>query len=221
MNLKIAPAAIVTTAALLVAGPAHAEKGDLLVRARAILVAPNESTSGITPAFPAEHARIDNSVMPEVDFTYMLTDHIGTELILATTKHDADGTSGTTGSIGRLASTWVLPPTLTLQYHFLPDAAIRPYVGAGVNYTIYYSEKASSALQSAVGPTTVSMKPSFGYALQAGLDVPVTRKWFVNLDVKYIDMGTTARLYTTAIGQQNLQVKLNPLVFGVGIGTKF
>ena len=66
--------------------------------------------------------------MPEVDITHMVSDNVGLELIAATTKHNASGTSGTTGGIGNLASTWVLPPTLTLQYHFAPEAKVRPQV---------------------------------------------------------------------------------------------
>lgn len=204
-----------------IAAPACAAQGDVLIRLRGIVVAPNESSSGITPTFPAEKVKISNSVMPEVDFTYMLTPHIGTELIVATTKHKASGRTGTTGTIGKLASTWVLPPTLTLQYHFAPEAKFRPYVGAGVNYTIFYSEKASKGLETAVGNTKVRMKSSFGYALQAGVDIPLTDRTFLNLDVKYIDIDTTTRLATTAIGTQRVKVHLDPLVVGVGFGMRF
>jgi outer membrane protein len=203
------------------AAPACAEKGDILVRLRGILVAPNESSGGITPTFPAEKVKVSNSFMPELDFTYMATSHIGAELILATTKHHASGKTGTTGSIGRLASTWVLPPTLTLQYHFMPDGAIRPYVGSGINYTIFYSEKASAGLKAAVGPTTVGMKDSVGYALQAGVDVPLTKRTFMNFDIKYLDINTTAVLATTAIGTQRVRVHLDPIVVGMGFGMKF
>lgn len=207
-----------------IAAPAFAqdrtgiEAGDVLFRVRGILVAPNESTSGINPTFPTEHASVNNSVMPEVDFTYMATDNIGFELIAATTKHTASGTSGTTGSIGKLASTWVLPPTLTAQYHFNPEGHIRPYVGAGINYTIFIDEKASDELKSAVGSTKVHMNDSVGWAGQVGVDVDITPKVFLNLDVKYIDMDTTATLRTTAIGTQSLRVHLDPFVFGVGLG---
>jgi outer membrane protein len=207
--------------ACLATGAAHAAQGDVLVRARAIVVAPNEKSGSVLPAFPGEKVSVNNSVMPEVDFTYMWTDHIGTELILATTKHNASGRTGTTGTIGKLASTWVLPPTLTLQYHFAPEGTIRPYVGAGLNYTIFYSEKASKGLKSAVGDTDVSMKSSFGYALQAGVDVPIGKRSFINLDVKYIDIDTTARLATTAAGTQRVKLHLDPFVFGIGIGTRF
>lgn len=200
------------------AAPANAAAGDVLVRIRGIIVAPNESTSGITPTFPTEKVKINNSAAPEVDFTYMASDNIGFELIAATTKHHATGTSGTTGSIGRLASTWVLPPTLTAQYHFAPAAKVRPYVGAGINYTLFYSEKPSSALEAAVGPTKVKMKSSFGWAAQAGIDFDLSKNMFLNLDVKYIDIRTTARLSTTAIGVQRVKVNLNPIVVGVGVG---
>lgn len=203
------------------AAPACAEKGDVLVRLRGILVAPNERSSGITPTFPAEKVKVSNSFMPELDFTYMVTPHIGAELILATTKHHAGGKTGTTGSIGRLASTWVLPPTLTLQYHFTPDGPIRPYVGAGLNYTIFYKEKASKGLVAAVGPTSVGMKDSVGYALQAGVDVPLTKRTFVNFDIKYIDIDTTARLVTTALGTERVRVHLDPIVVGMGVGMRF
>lgn len=141
--------------AALLAGPAQAKQGDVLLRLRGIMVAPNEKSGSILPAFPGERVSVDNSIMPEVDVTYMATDHIGFELIAATTKHSASGRSGTTGGIGRLASTWVLPPTLTVQYHPVVDGHVRPYVGAGVNYTLFYAENASSGLEAAVGKTKV------------------------------------------------------------------
>ncbi|MBB4619623.1 OmpW/AlkL family protein [Sphingomonas abaci] len=194
--------------------------GDVLLRLRAIMVAPNERSGSILPAFPGEEARVDNSFMPEIDATYMASDHIGVELIASTTKHHADGRTGTTGSIGRLASTWVLPPTLTAQYHFAPTSHVRPYVGAGLNYTIFWNEKASSGLEKAVGATRVHMKDSVGWAAQAGIDVDLTRRVFLNLDVKYIDIDTTARLQTTAAGTQRVRLSLDPLVVGVGLGFK-
>ena len=91
--------------ALVLAGfaqPAHAEAGDVLVRLRGIMVAPNEDSGSVLPAFPGEEVSVDNNVMPEVDVTYMATDHIGFELIAATTKHTASGVSGTTGAVGKL-----------------------------------------------------------------------------------------------------------------------
>lgn len=213
---------IVAAAALLSAfAPAHAEAGDVYLRLRGIVVAPNETSGSVLPSFAGEKVKVDNSVMPEVDVTYMLADHWGLELIAATTKHTASGVTGTTGSIGKLASTWVLPPTLTLQYHPIKEGPVRPYVGAGVNYTIFYSEKASKALEAAVGDTKVRMSDSAGWAAQAGVDFDIGRNAFLNLDVKYIDMDTTARLTTTAAGVQRVRVHLDPFVFGAGVGFRF
>jgi outer membrane protein len=209
---------------LLLAGmaatPAMAEAGDTFIRVRGIMVAPNEDSTGITPAFPAETVSVNNAVAPEVDITHMLTNNFGVELIAATTKHSISGTTGTTGAIGKLASTWVLPPTLTLQYHFAPEAKARPYVGAGVNWTLFYKEKASNGLEAAVGQTNVNLSSSFGWAAQAGIDIDLNEKMFLNLDVKYIDLDTNARLRTTAAGIQRVGVDINPFVFGVGVGFK-
>ncbi len=207
--------------ALAFAHPASAKAGDVILRARAIIVAPQESSSGIQPTFPGEKVKVSNRWAPEVDVTYMLTDNIGFELIAATTKHHVSGRSGTTGSIGRLASTWVLPPTLTAQYHFAPDAAVRPYVGAGVNYTIFYSEKASSGLEGAVGDTDVSLSNSLGPAIQAGVDLDIGKNFFLNFDAKWVRIRTKARLNTTALGTERVKVHIDPLIFGVGIGRRF
>lgn len=216
-------AAIATLGAVMIAAsaPAHAEAGDFLVRGRFIVVAPQDGSSGITPAFPNDGVSVDTAYAPEIDFTYMLTKNIGLELIAATTKHSASGRSGTPAAVGKLLDTWVLPPTLTLQYHFAPDAGFRPYVGAGLNYTIFYNERASGSLEAALGATDVSLSNSFGWALQAGADVPLNSSLFLNFDIKYIDMDTTARLSTTAAGVQRVDVDINPIVIGVGIGMRF
>jgi outer membrane protein len=216
MRYLVAAAAI-----LAAASPAHAEAGDVLVRLRGIVVAPNEKSGSVLPAFPGEKVKVNNSFMPEVDVTYMVADHWGLELIAATTKHSASGKTGTTGGIGKLASTWVLPPTLTLQYHPIKDGPVRPYIGAGVNYTLFYSENASKGLETAVGKTSVKMKDSVGWAAQAGVDFKLNERMFLNLDVKYIDIDTTARLATTAAGVQRVRIGLDPFVFGAGVGMKF
>ncbi|CAN5213383.1 outer membrane beta-barrel protein [soil metagenome] len=221
MKTKIVLLTAAAASIAMLATPAQAKQGDVLVRLRGIMVAPNEKSGSVLPGFPGEKVKVDNSVMPEVDVTYMATDHIGFELIAATTKHTASGRSGTTGSIGKLASTWVLPPTLTAQYHPIVDGPIRPYVGAGVNYTLFYSENASDGLEAAVGKTSVHMSDSFGWAAQAGVDIDLNKKFFLNLDVKYIDINTTARLSTAAAGVQRVKINLDPLVFGVGVGMRF
>lgn len=210
---------ILAAAAIAVASPVHAEAGDVLVRARAILVSPTEESSGVQPAFPNDEVSVSDAFAPEVDVSYFLTDHLALELIAATTKHDIGG-KGALAPIGELADTWVLPPTLTLQYHFAPKAKVRPYVGAGLNYTLFYREDSSSALESAIGSTKVELSNSFGYALQAGVDFDVTEKVFLSLDVKYIDMDTKAKLTSGALVNRT-KVSIDPIVAGIGIGMRF
>lgn len=217
--MRFVTLATTTALALAALAPAHAAAGDWLVRLRAIAVIPQDSSGPILPSFPNAGVAVDTSYAPEVDFTYMFAKNWGAELILATDKHNISGTGALAGT-GNLASTWVLPPTLTVQYHFAPDGNFRPYVGAGLNYTIFYSESATRTLNNAIGPTDVSLSDSFGYALQAGFDIDVSPKWFLNFDFKFIDMSTNATLRTGALVNR-VDVKINPIILGIGVGTRF
>jgi outer membrane protein len=212
-------AALAVLASFGAATPALAKAGDVLVRVRAIGVLPNESSGPVLPTFPGATVGVGNSFMPEIDFTYMATDNLGLELIVATTRHGLSG-QGTLSGLDDLGRTWVLPPTLTLQYHFAPAAKVRPYVGAGLNYTIFYGDKTSDALNTAIGKTDLNLSNSFGWAAQAGVDFDVSEKLFVNFDIKYIDMNTKATL-TTGTLVNRVDVKINPIVVGIGLGMRF
>jgi outer membrane protein len=184
-------------AATLCAGAAQAAAGDYLVRGRVISVQPSSSSSPVTGVSAA------NQTTLEVDVTRFITNNIALELIAATTKHDVLLNGTKLGSVG------VLPPTLTAQYHFMPEAAIRPYAGAGLNYTRFYSVNLGTGLD-------VS-KNSFGGALQAGVDFQVNKEVFINLDVKKIFMKTDV----TNNGAYLTTLTINPVVIGLGIGMKF
>jgi len=146
---------------------------------------------------------------------YRFLDKWGVELLAAEPfEHDIDLNGN------ELASTKHLPPTLTLQYHLAPDSNIRPYVGAGINYSIFYSTKAGDALEAAVGPTKVKLNDSVGYALQAGVDIDITPKFFFNFDVKYIDMDPKARLNSGG-AINTTRFHIDPVVVGIGLGTRF
>jgi outer membrane protein len=106
----------------------------------------------------------------------------------------------------------VLPPTLLLQYHFNHAGRIRPYVGAGVNYTLFYNNGLNAGGQS-IGVTN----HSWGPALQAGVDVQVTKSLFVNADIKKIWMHTDATLGGQALGR----LSIDPVVVGLGVGMRF
>jgi outer membrane protein len=182
---------------------AFADQGDIIARLRVIDVSPDSSTNNTLSTLDVT-AKSD--VVPELDFTYMITNNIGTELILGTSRHKVDSSLGNLGKIS------VLPPTLTLQYHFTPQATFRPYVGAGVNYTRFYSNGLSA------GGTPLSVKEnSWGPALQVGADYMVTKDWFVNVDVKKLYIKTDVSANGTGLGT----LHIDPWVYGIGFGTTF
>ena len=203
-----------------IAAPAAAEQGDWLVRARAIMVAPQDDSGPVLPAVPTGSVTVDKAIVPELDFTYFFSNNIAAELILATSPHDVSG-AGAIAALGEIADVMALPPTLTLQYHFAPNAKFRPYVGVGANWTIFYSEDSKSSLDTALGGATrVSLDDSFSWAVQAGADFDITERVFLNVDVKYIDIDTTATLRTGA-AINTVDVEIDPLVVGVGLGMRF
>jgi outer membrane protein len=201
------------------AGAAYAEAGDWQVRLRAITVAPTEEAGDVLPGFPGGSVGVEDAYVPELDFTYFVANNIGVELILATSPHDIVG-EGSLAALGDVADVMALPPTLTLQYHFNPNGKIRPYAGVGVNFTVFYSADASDSLVNAVGPTSVDLDESFGVAFQLGADFELSERWFLNADVKYIQIDTTATLNSGG-AINTVDVDLDPIVAGVGIGYRF
>lgn len=215
------PAAFALTLGLTAMPAAAYEAGDWIVRARLISVSPDESSSAVRvgPANVAgSSVSVNNDVVPELDFTYMLDPHWGLELILATSSHDIDA-EGTLAGLGNIIDAKVLPPTLTLQYHFSPSSNIRPYAGVGINYTHFYDEEVTGGLD--VPGADVDLDDSWGLAAQVGVDVDINKDWFVNFDVKYIDISTEASFHNTAVGAVDVDVDIDPWVFGIGIGTTF
>lgn len=212
-------ASFLVAAALPVSQSYALDQGDWLVRLRGIAVIPTDESGGISPDLRTSGLDPQPAVVPEIDITYMATNNIGIELILATSKHDLDATGAIAG-IGKAAETMLLPPTLLLQYHFDTKSNFRPYVGAGINYTVAYLENADRALEAALGPTSVRADDSLGWAVQAGVDYHFNDNWFMNFDVKYIDIGLDVELNSRGT-VRTLDVDINPVIVGVGIGYRF
>jgi len=199
-----------TASVAAVAFPQEAEaKSPWLVRGRILAVLPDEDAT-VTPL--GGNLEIEDQYVPELDITYFFDEHWAAELILAVTPHDITHTP--TGlDIGKV---WLLPPTLTVQYHFQPDDPVfRPYIGAGINYTTFFGhDDADPAIYDA------KFGSSFGFALQAGVDFPINEHWSINVDVKKVWIDTDVDL-ETALGPQHASVDINPLVVGVGVAYRF
>jgi outer membrane protein len=216
---KIALAALI--AAAFAPSLALAEAGDFVVRLRAVNVSPDEDSKlgsylnglGMTTEVGTK-LEVDSNTIPEIDFSYYITKNIAAELILAVgTRHDVKiGGTGTLAGTA-LGSVNLLPPTLTLQWHFMPDQMFDPYVGAGVNYTIGMDR---SLTLTTPGDIKID-RNMFGGALQAGFDVNLKDGWLINADVKKVWINTDVKLNGVKIDD----LDINPWVFGVGFGKKF
>ena len=221
-----APLAVLLTLVFLLPPAASvAEAGDWKIRFRAITVSPDEESSAVRTngvEVPGTSVSVDDDTVPELDITYMLTRNLGVELVLGTSEHNVSGEGGLAG-LGEIVEAGVLPPTLVLQWHFAPDSAFSPYLGVGVNYTLFYDEESSSSLNSfAGGVSSVELDSSVGLAVQLGFDVNVGQKWFFNIDAKRIDLETEATIRTNgALGTLTVDVDLQPYVFGAGFGFRF
>jgi outer membrane protein len=219
---------ILALAAVFAPALAQAEAGDWVVRMRAVDVAPNESSdlgkisgnAGLTGAISAGAAlTVDNNVIPELDISYYFTKNIAAELILAIgTRHDVNIT-GNTGALGNqnLGSVNMLPPTLTAQWHFMPDQTFDPYLGAGVNYTHSFDHSLNA---SGVVPIRID-RNMFGFVAQVGFDVNLKDGWLINADVKYVTMNTDVEALVGGAWTKIDDLDINPWVFGIGIGKKF
>lgn len=185
------------------------ETGDWVVRAGAWGVFPKSNNLSEVNGLPGIGLDVDDAYSLGFNITYMINPNIGVELLGAFPfKHDIKATG-----LGKVAETKQLPPTVTVQYHFLPNSNVRPYAGVGLNYTTFFSEKTKGALSG----TDLNLDDSWGFAGQLGIDVDVAPNWFVNADVRYIDIDTKAKLNGAGLGT----VKIDPVVFGINIGTHF
>ena len=193
-------------------------------RIRGIAVIPYESAKiGIIGG----DVSLSNTFVPELDFTYFFTKHFAAELILGTTKHDVSTVGSDISAIGGpnnvnidLGNVCLLPPTLTLQYHFTPfeEKVFKPYVGAGVNYTIFYNVEDGNTVKN------VSYKNNVGYAFQVGFDLMLNDTFFINVDAKKLFLKTdvTVDASNLAAGLSiPADVTINPLILGMGLGMKF
>lgn len=199
------------------AGDAQAETefrgkkaGDFHWNIRAIAVIPDEDSSVAAPV--GGDVEIGGQVAPELDLAYFWTDNWATELVLTTTPHNASLRNSALGPRTALGEFMLLPPTLLMQYHFMPEKRFSPYLGAGVNYNIIYDEEAAGN-----GINDVDYDDTIGYALQAGMDYQLGNGWSFNLDIKKYFIEVDARVNNAV----DATVDVDPWLIGIGVGYRF
>ncbi len=181
----------------------------LRVRATYLVTADkSDAFSALGLNFASGAVSVSDKLIPEIDVAYNFTDVFSTELVLTIPQEH----SVTLAGAGKLGTFKHLPPTLLFQYRANPGGGFRPYVGAGVNYTLIFNDKL------AVAGVPLSLEhSSMGFALQAGFDCKVNDRWSFNADLKYAKLGSdvlagAARL-TTA--------KLDPVLYSIGAKYEF
>ena len=199
MKKQLIAAAILST---LLSGAAFAQQtteGPWMVRARAVhLESDNGDSTGLGLS-------MNNKWIPEVDVSYFFSPNVAVELILTVPQKQTLTSSALNAKVGTFKH---LPPTLLAQYHF-PMNGFKPYVGAGINYTRFSSVD--------LLPGVTMDKESWGGALQVGVDIPLTKGVYLNLDLKKVMLRTDVKLAGAKIGE----FKVDPLLVGVGLGWRF
>ena len=207
--------------------------GDIVVRGGATMVSPDSGKSGVyvealggdTPL----SISVDDNTQLGLNFVYFYDNNWAVEVLAATpfthdvTIHDPQGISG--GLFGAdvdgatLAEVTQLPPTVSALYYFDSASAFKPYVGVGVNYTIFFDEDFKSTPKS-LGFNDLELDGSFGFSVQLGADYQLNNKWHVNASARYIDIGTDANFKIGDI-KGSASVDVDPMVYSIMLGYKF
>ncbi len=192
---------------------ATAEQGDWLLRGGVGVLDPKSDNLTLSPE---AEVNVDTATSFTLEGTYMFADRWGVELFVPYPfNHDVD-IDGAEGA-GNIAEIDQLPPILSLQYHFNPDGKFRPYIGAGINYTTFFSEDTKGALSD----TSLELDDSWGAAGQIGADVSLNENWFLNLVVRYVDMDSEAEI-TDSVGTDSLgDVEIDPFIYQAQVGYRF
>ncbi|MCE0798995.1 outer membrane protein OmpW [Buttiauxella sp. S04-F03] len=189
------------------------QQGEFFMRVGSATVRPTEGSDNV---LGMGGFSVSNNTQLGLTFDYMVTDNIGIELLAATPFRHRVGL----GPTGDLATVRQLPPTLMAQWYF-GDAKskVRPYVGAGINYTTFFDTDFNQTGKDA-GLTDLSVKDSWGAAGQVGLDYMVNDNWLLNMSVWYMDIDTEVK-FKAGGEEQNIKTRIDPWVFMFSAGYRF
>lgn len=209
------------------------QKGDLIVRAGAASVDPDDSSSLVTAGVLGPVANsglnVDGDTQLGLTVSYMLSDHVAVELLASTPfSHDVNlqgnGIAGAVPSLPNathMATIEHLPPTLSLQYFFLnPASKFQPYAGIGINYIIILDEDLSRKAESELGAKNLDVDNSIGRSFELGFDYQLNEHWLINASAWNIDFDTEAS-FDSAVGKVKADIDVDPWVYMLSIGYKF
>lgn len=220
-----------TLATVLAAAPAAAE---FAVNVGAISVIPDDSSSSLNvveqvAGLPAGSTAVgvNSNTQLGLTFDYKYTPNWSVQLIAATPfSHDIKVKGSAIDGL-KVGKTKHLPPTLLAQYHFMPtNQTFDPFVGVGLNYTVFFDEQVDAQLEGALDALSVTgandvvglkLKSSFGLALQAGVNVKLTDSLGLHLMLSKMDIDTTGRVQVNGNTIQTVDVNIDPYVAMLGL----
>ena len=201
----------------LVASPALAyEAGTWVLRAGVGVVAPDSDNLVVDDGVDTIKVNVDDGTSLTLMGTYMFSRHWAFDILASWPFNHDIKLAGT-----KIAETDHLPPTFSMQYHFLPDSTIQPYVGAGVNYTTFFSTDVEQVLTDLTGITDISLDDSFGLALQLGADWTFGNRWLLNFDLRWIDIESDLTASDGTVSEEVGTVKIDPWVYSINVGYTF
>jgi outer membrane protein len=212
----------------LVASPALAyEAGTWVLRAGVGVVAPDSDNLVIDDGVDTITVNVDDGTSLTLMGTYMFSPNWGFDVLASWPfNHDINVSiinnvdPGFNAVNAKIAETDHLPPTFSIQYHFLPDGTFQPYVGAGVNYTTFFSTDVEQALVD-LGIDDIDLDDSFGLALQLGADWTFGNGWLVNFDLRWIDIESDLEATALGVTGELGTVKIDPWVYSINLGYSF
>lgn len=211
MNRKIAPLALALLAVATAPAAFAQSKGTITVGLGVHNVAPKSNLGSV--AGGAIALRANDSARPTITGEYFVADNLGIELIAALPFQHNISAKVAGVDVGKIGSTKHLPPTLSLQYHFAaPDAKIKPFVGAGLNYTWFYGESTTGALAG----SRLDLRNTVGAALHGGVDFAMG-KGAIRVDGRWINIQPDVKVDGVKVGK----AEVDPFVYGVAYVMKF
>jgi outer membrane protein len=218
----------------LAASPAlAAEPGTWTLRAGVGTVQPQSNNLTFSDGVDTLRVDVDSATAMTLSATYMFTENWGFDILAATPfSHDINaavvlggpGPGPNISPFAKIAETKQLPPTFSIQYHFIPDGTFQPFVGLGMNWTTFFDTKVSSDL-AAEGITDLKLDDSIGLAAQVGADWNISDNWLVNLDVRWVKIESDASLTMTVPAPAQVldigKVSVDPWVYAINLGYRF
>lgn len=205
------------------------EVGETKARTRVLQIQPRGTGSDINWQYDGVMAdsgtRLNNSTTASFDVVYPLTPRWSLEFdVPMPARHDVQVRSAALAAVvpETIGSVQMMPLMLLLQYNLMPTGKIQPYLGIGGHYTLFSNSTTSGGMQNAYALTSdLKFSNKGGLAMQAGADFALGESWFLNVDIKYLNLKTNISFNTSKKGTGQIDFEINPLIFGLGVGKKF